>query len=86
MVARDITIGSVKRINAQGATQIVRKAGQYDSSILINIGSKTVNAKSIMGVLAIGSGLMGTLRLSADGRDEVAALETISSELMRQIG
>lgn len=86
MLIKEIEVHNARGISSQVATQIVRTAGQYQSSILINNGTKTINAKSIMGVLSMGTGLQGTVRVTVDGRDEAAAADAIAAALSTALG
>lgn len=85
MTTREMQLGKGGRLSSQAASGIVRMAGRYGSSVLINTAGKTVNAKSLMGMVSLGE-LKGTLRLTADGRDEDAAIEAIASALREALG
>jgi phosphocarrier protein HPr len=77
--------GSVKVINplglhARAAAQLVRLAGQYQSSITLKRvdSGASANAKSILSVLALAAAIGTTLSIEIDGDDEQAALTAVS--------
>ena len=85
MTTREIHLQEGGRLTSQAASAIVRRAGNFGSSVLINVGSKTVNAKSLMGMMTLGE-LRGTLRLTSDGRDEDDAIAAIADSLLEALG
>ena len=56
-------------------SQLVQTACKYDSHISLESGTKSINAKSLLGVLSLG--IMGgtDIRIIADGSDEEEAVE-----------
>lgn len=76
--------GSVKVVNSLGlharaAAQLVRLAGQFQSSITLRREDSGgfANAKSILSVLALAAPLGSILVIEADGEDEKEALDAI---------
>ena len=57
--------------------QIVQTACAYKSVITFEVNDKHVNAKSIMGVMALASQNAPQLQISADGVDEAEAVKAI---------
>jgi phosphocarrier protein len=53
----------------------VQRANEYSSQILIKKGDNQINAKSIMGILALGASYNSVLELIVEGEDEIQALE-----------
>jgi len=85
MTTRELQLGKGGRLSSQAANGIVRAAGKYGASVLINTVGKTVNAKSLMGMVSLGE-LRGTVRLTSDGRDEDAAIDAIAALLREAVG
>lgn len=80
VVRRDVTIRNRAGIHARPAALLVQLANKFSSSITLEKDSEKVNAKSIMGVIALGATYNTVLRLQADGKDAaeaVAALEQL---------
>lgn len=57
--------------------QIVQTACAFKSSITFEVNDKHVNAKSIMGVMALASQHAQQVQLNADGEDEAEAVKAI---------
>ena len=64
-----------------GYSLIVQKACYYNSEIVILCDNKTVNAKSIMGIIALPIREGMSITLQAEGDDEAAAIEGIKELL-----
>jgi len=59
----------------------VQVASQFDSSIYVEVGTKKVNAKSIMGMMTLGLDVGESVVVSADGADEEKAIAEIEKYL-----
>ncbi len=70
-----VTIGS--ELDVRPIAELVQVASKYDSRIYIELGTKRVNAKSIMGMMSLELDNNGEIVVSADGTDEEAALKEI---------
>ena len=68
-------------LEARPIAMLVQTASQYDSSIYLEAGEKKVNAKSIMGMMTLILSAGDTVTVSADGKDEDAAIEGIEKYL-----
>jgi phosphocarrier protein HPr len=80
VVSRSVTIRNRAGIHARPASQLVQLASSFSSSISIEKDSERINAKSIMGIIALGATYNTVLRVSAEGKDEqeaVAAIERL---------
>jgi phosphocarrier protein HPr len=77
MVVKELTIRNRAGIHARPASQLVQLANTFSSNITIEKDSERVNAKSIMGIIALGATYNTVLRLSAEGQDEQAAVTAI---------
>ena len=71
-------------IHARPATLLVQAASKFGSDINLEYNGKSVNLKSIMGVMSLGVGQGADVTISAEGDDEKEAIaavaETISKE------
>ena len=81
MKKRSITIKLENGLEARPIAILVQTASQYESSVYIETGDKKVNAKSIMGMMTLILQTGDTITVSADGKDEDAALEGIEKYL-----
>ena len=62
-------------LHARPATFFIQKANSYKSSIWVEKDDRSVNAKSLLGVLSLGIVNGMTITLVADGPDEREALD-----------
>src|SRR5699024_3040627 len=81
MIKQDFTIVSDVGLHARPATLLVQEASRYGSDIDLTYDDKTVNVKSIMGVMSLGLSKGLTFSISADGYDEKEAMEGITTLL-----
>ena len=72
MIREEITVVPNGRLQSRAAALLVQEACKYTSRILIEQGSKTINAKSMMGVLSLGIPSQNTICLlyTSDAADE----------------
>ena len=68
-------------LDARQAAFFVQTAGKYESDIRIAINEKKINAKSIMGTIALGMQEGQSAVITADGVDEEAAVQDLASVL-----
>ena len=74
MMTQEVTITNNVGLHARPATFFIQKATSYKSSIWIERDDRSVNAKSLLGVLSLGIVSGMTISLVADGPDEAEAL------------
>ncbi|SDN57491.1 phosphocarrier protein HPr [Alkalicoccus daliensis] len=72
-------------IHARPATQLVNKAGQYESEITLEYKGKSVNLKSIMGVMSLGVGQGAEVTIKAEGPDEKEALSALDEVIKKDL-
>ena len=68
-------------LNARPATFFVMAANQFKCSIWIELGTRRVNAKSLLGILSLGCTGGNRVTIIADGADEEAAIERLQTIL-----
>lgn len=81
MTTKDITIGIQTGLQARPVAVCVQVASQFDSKIYVEYGTKKVNAKSIMGMMSLGIAAGEVVKITADGKDEKEAVESIEKYL-----
>jgi len=67
------------------ATYFIQKANEFKSSIWIEVDDRRINAKSLLGVLAMGITKGTRISLIAEGIDEEAAVNTLTEMLVKEI-
>ncbi len=86
MTSRKITTGEWEKEATAVVSEIVQMAGNYDSVIHIRAGIKNVNAKSIMGMMALRMGVGQDVEVIAEGVDEVEAVNGLSEFMVSNVG
>ena len=81
MVKKTVTVELASGLEARPVAMLVQVASQYESSIYVEIESKKVNAKSIMGMMTLGLAAGEQVTISADGADENQAITGIEKYL-----
>jgi phosphocarrier protein len=79
MISKNVTIVNSVGLHARPATFFIQKANSYKSSIWVEKEDRRVNAKSLLGVLSLGIAQGMTIKLIADGADELEALEGLDA-------
>jgi len=77
MQKRTITIINKLGLHARASAKIVATASRYESKIEIIRNDKTVNAKSIMGVMMLAASKGAEIEIITDGSDELEAINAI---------
>lgn len=86
MKEQTFTITADTGVHARPATLLVNKAGQYESEVEISYNGKTVNLKSIMGVMSLGVPKGAEIKVTATGGDEEEALTGVSEVIKENLG
>lgn len=86
MVQQTFTITDSTGIHARPATNLVNQASQFSSEISLVYKDKTVNLKSIMGVMSLGVGPGSEITIKIEGPDEEEAMNSISEVIKSGLG
>ncbi|MCY9806709.1 phosphocarrier protein HPr [Lentilactobacillus senioris] len=84
MEKKDFKIIAETGIHARPATLLVQTASKFNSDITLQYQDKSVNLKSIMGVMSLGVGQNAEVTITADGDDEKDAIEAISETMQKE--
>lgn len=71
-------------IHARPATLLVQTASKFASDIQLEYKGKSVNLKSIMGVMSLGVGQGADVVITADGADAAEALAGIEETMKKE--
>ena len=71
-------------IHARPATLLVQTASKFASDITLEYKGKSVNLKSIMGVMSLGVGQGADVVISAEGADADDAIAAISETMTKE--
>ena len=77
MISREMEIKIPSGLDPSTIALFIQIASQYDSSVYVEVKNKKVNAKSIMGMMALGLEADEEITVIADGKDEEEAIKGI---------
>lgn len=81
MITKNIDINLENEAGARPVAMLVQVASKYKSKINIQQDNRTVNAKSIMGMMTLGLIPGQQVEVLVDGEDEAQAMENIEEFL-----
>ena len=84
MEKKEFHITAETGIHARPATLLVQAASKFGSDINLEYNGKSVNLKSIMGVMSVGVGQGADVTISAEGDDEKEALAAIAETMSKE--
>lgn len=84
MVEKQFKVTAETGIHARPATLLVQTASKFDSELHLEYKAKKVNLKSIMGVMSLGVGQGAEIKITAEGSDEVEALNSLEETLKKE--
>ena len=82
----DIQISNRLGLHARAAAKFVHLANRFDCSVSVSKDGSRVNGKSILGLLTLAASQGTSLRLAADGHDEVEALNELTALVEGRFG
>lgn len=77
MVTRSVQVTNALGLHARAAARFVHLATRFTSQIRVARDAKVMDGKSIMGILLLAAARGTSLTISADGPDEMSALESL---------
>ena len=86
MIRQEVEIINKLGLHARASTKLTQVAGQFDSQIWIERGSRRVNAKSIMGVMMLAASKGSKVMLEASGDDEKTAMTQLLELINNRFG
>jgi phosphocarrier protein HPr len=84
MAEKVFTITSESGLHARPATTLVQTVGRFDCEVNLEYKGRTVNLKSIMGVMSLGVPSGGQIKITADGSDAEAAIEAVTDTISKE--
>ena len=79
MISEDVTIVNALGLHARAAARFVQLAGRFRSKVRVSRDGRQVDGKSIMGILLLAAAKSAVMTISADGIDEVDALQSLAA-------
>ncbi|MFC6201237.1 phosphocarrier protein HPr [Lactiplantibacillus nangangensis] len=84
MEKKDFHVIADTGIHARPATLLVQSASKFNSEITLQYQDKSVNLKSIMGVMSLGVGKDADVTISAEGADEADAIAALADTMKKE--
>ena len=81
-----VTIVNKLGLHARAAAKFVTLASSFDSDIQLSRDGRTVNGKSIMGVMMLAAAKGSQLTLHISGKDETDALNQLNELIENKFG
>ena len=79
-----VTVIDPVGLHARPATVAVNAASKFKCEVKVAYKGRTVNMKSIMGVMSLGIPTQSEITVSCEGEDEEVAVKTIEDVLRKQ--
>jgi phosphocarrier protein HPr len=76
-ITRDVAIHNALGLHARAAARFVQTANRFQSAIRVTRGDRTVDGKSIMGILLLAAARGTILTIAAEGPDAAAAMNEL---------
>jgi len=84
MAEKVFTVTSESGIHARPATILVQTASKFNSDLNLEYNGKTVNLKSIMGVMSLGIPKGAQIKITAEGADAADAMAALTETLNKE--
>jgi len=78
-MTREVVVANALGLHARAAARFVQTAARFAAQIRVSRGDRTVDGKSLMGVLLLAASQGSTLRIDAEGPDAGAALDALAT-------
>ncbi len=86
MFSKEITVTNQVGLYARPATFFIQKANEYRSTLMVEKAERSVNAKSLLGVLSLGITKGSNIIISAEGPDEEEAVNALCALIESNFG
>ena len=77
MVIRSVEVTNALGLHARAAARFVHLATRFNSQIRVSRDAKVMDGKSIMGILLLAAARGTRLTISAEGPDEMTAVDSL---------
>lgn len=77
MISKEVVVKNSTGLHARPATMLAKKAASFKSEIKFELNGKSVNGKSLIGILSLGASKGTNVRVVASGEDENTAVEEL---------
>ena len=85
MFSKEGVVRCESGLHNRQATYFVQKANEFESSIWVESDNRTMNAKSLLGIMSLGIVTGANVKLSAQGSDAESAVNALEALLQRDV-
>jgi phosphocarrier protein HPr len=85
-VTRDVPILNALGLHARAAARFVQTANRFQAAIRVTRGDRTVDGKSIMGILLLAAARGTILTIAAEGPDAANAMNELCALIAARFG
>lgn len=85
MFSKEIIVRCESGLYNKQATYFVQKANDFTCNIWLESENRKMNAKSLLGIMSLSVVTGSVVTISADGADEVEAVNTLETMLQQDI-
>ena len=86
MIEKEVTIINKLGLHARAAAKFVQTASRFEAEITISNQGKSVNGKSIMGVMMLAAGKGSILTITCEGEDDEEAIQALEDLILDFFG
>jgi len=86
MIRANVTISNKLGLHARASAKFTKLAGTFRSEVSMARGERSVNAKSIMGVMMLAAGPGTEVQIEVSGEDEQAAMDALLALINAKFG
>lgn len=79
MTVREVRIRNPLGLHARAAARFVHTASRFRARVTVSRNAKSMDGKSILGILLLAASQGTLLRVSAEGEDEAAAVDALAA-------
>jgi phosphocarrier protein len=77
VTSQSVTVVNQLGMHARAAAKFVHLATRYESRVKVAREAREIDGKSIMGILLLAAARGSTITISAEGRDELGAVDAL---------
>jgi phosphocarrier protein len=79
MTSKDVVVVNRLGMHARAAARFVRVAAGFHANVQVARAARRVDGKSIMGILLLAAAFGSTITISAEGVDEIGAVDALAA-------
>ncbi|MBO7554857.1 MAG: HPr family phosphocarrier protein [Neisseriaceae bacterium] len=86
MLKKEVEIINKLGLHARASGKFSQLANQYECEVWVSKGDKTINGKSIMGLMMLAASMGSTVEIKTFGIDEEAAMNALCNLIEEKFG